>query len=412
MSLLASLQIHLDHSPNHVYRPNYIVTGYIALIPPLHRMDMPKLGTPSIALWGKSSTWLCRNVSDGDNSSEYINYMDSAELMNVSLNLGHGAQPTRVGQEYRWLFSFYFPEGTGNNRTGCYKHSDDERWTTLPHPLPPSFSFGNNRHIISGLPKYADISYGLAASMSLPTDFLTAKATINFQPSNPDLNLLHPHGVLRFSAQHTLHTSLLKGDESSLGFRKRIHDRFSSNIPELSFDLALDIPISFTAGAEFRLHALGTVTHKTADVAHIPPIRLRISKIELIDHTCIRAPVNFEPYIEGDLPGWPSNSSFHTYNPHLQPMHARTEETSTTEDKTPLNCVPQEHIVELGDGGHCEAWFPSWIPSYMAPSFRSFAISRRYTMRIKLEAQIGGKKFELKAESWVRSLGGVSLCDG
>lgn len=36
-------------------------------------------------------------------------------------------------------------------------------------------------------------------------------------------------------------------------FRNRIHDQFSSSAPELSFELALDIPESLSAGAKFRL---------------------------------------------------------------------------------------------------------------------------------------------------------------
>lgn len=302
MSLLPSLEIHLDHSHEHVYQPNAKIPGYVALTYSRHDVDIQKLAKPSISLSGESSTWLCRRRSNGDDSSEYINYIDTAELFGVSLALGGaGTEPTTVGQEYRWSFSFRFPEGTGNNRTGCYKHSDDERRTTLPHPLPPTFSFGNNlRHIFSDLPKYVDVSYRLGAMMSLPLDFLSAKAIIPFQPINPDFNPRHPRGVLRFSTQHTLHSSLLKrGEEtSSTGLRQRIHDRFSSSAPELRFDLALDIPETFTADAEFHLEAILIVTSRTENVAHIPPIRFRISKIELIDHTCLRAPVDFGQHIK------------------------------------------------------------------------------------------------------------------
>ena len=53
----------------------------------------------------------------------------------------------------------------------------------------------------------------------------------------------------------------------------------------------------------------------------------------------------------------------------------------------------------------CEQWFTARIPGVTVPSFRSFAITRAYKVRVKLGVEVGGKKFEREAESAVGRMG-------
>jgi hypothetical protein len=46
------------------------------------------------------------------------------------------------------------------------------------------------------------------------------------------------------------------------------------------------------------------------------------------------------------------------------------------------------------------------VPSVTPPSFRSFAITRAYKVRVKLGVEVGGKKFDMEVESYVREMGG------
>lgn len=86
---------------------------------------------------------------------------------------------------------------------------------------------------------------------NLTADCLTAKATINFQTSSPNLNLQHQRGVFRF--RHTLHSSRCQ----YLRVKKARHSdsanastiAFPQLLQELTFGLALYIQESCTAGA-------------------------------------------------------------------------------------------------------------------------------------------------------------------
>ena len=53
----------------------------------------------------------------------------------------------------------------------------------------------------------------------------------------------------------------------------------------------------------------------------------------------------------------------------------------------------------------CEQWFTARIPGVTVPSFRSFAITRAYKVRVKLGVEVGGKKFEREVESAVGRMG-------
>jgi hypothetical protein len=87
-----------------------------------------------------------------------------------------------------------------------------------------------------------------------------------------------------------------------------------------------------------------------------------------------------------------------------------------TERKTHLNSLPEAttlDLVEVPSGedkkqmnqaDSCEAWFTARVPGFTAPSFKSFAITRAYRVKVKLGIEIAGKKFEHEAEGEVHDL--------
>jgi hypothetical protein len=108
---------------------------------------------------------------------------------------------------------------------------------------------------------------------------------------------------------------------------------------------------------------------------------------------------------------------------------AKNEHEDFTERKTSLNALPESATLELIAGlpeysviasssgekhsgameekvkSTCEQWFTARIPGVTVPSFRSFAITRAYKVRVKLGVEVGGKKFEREAESAVGRMG-------
>ncbi|KAH8722571.1 hypothetical protein GQ44DRAFT_622212, partial [Phaeosphaeriaceae sp. PMI808] len=84
-----------------------------------------------------------------------------------------------------------------------------------------------------------------------------------------------------------------------------------------------------------------------------------------------------------------------------------------------LNTLPHSETLELEmvptlDGNSmmqankCEVWFGARVPGFILPSFKSFAISRAYQLRVKLGIEIAGKKFEHDVESMIHGMGGGS----
>ncbi|KAF2851852.1 hypothetical protein T440DRAFT_354796, partial [Plenodomus tracheiphilus IPT5] len=77
-----------------------------------------------------------------------------------------------------------------------------------------------------------------------------------------------------------------------------------------------------------------------------------------------------------------------------------------TRRKTHLNALPESVTVELEEvpgyedadrmeqAQNCEAWFTARVPGNTTPSFKSFAISRRYGVKVKVGVGLGGKGFE------------------
>ena len=347
------------------------------------------------------------------------------------------------GQTYTFPFSFRFPAASGNNRHNLYENDGDERWTIQPHILPPSFlinySFGSDTE-----PNFAKIEYGVKAKLICPgvgvvhgkmMADLISSAPILFQPLNPHLQemMTGPLSVIRHPKTFSYSSSALTGqDPKQISFRQNLRDRFSSSTPKLDFEAALEIPDLLASGAEFCFRASFTAMAKSDGVTRIPPVVFKVLKLELLDFTFARASRDWDAANRRDGHRRHPIPEHGNMPPPDQPYRG-PERTPYEERKTTLNSIPESATVELepappsysekgeksGSGVEksssgeasrteqaqsCQVWFTSRVPGFTPPTFKSFAISRAYRVKVKLGVEVGGKQFVLEAESFVRDL--------
>ncbi|KAF2014892.1 hypothetical protein BU24DRAFT_423790 [Aaosphaeria arxii CBS 175.79] len=415
-----TIGLQLASPPEVVFKPNDNVSGTVTI-------DTPIPVNPSaveVSFWGESKTWIrtssSNNNSSGTTSTSYTHYRDHAPLFTVTLNLLEKPQQLVPGQTYSYPFNFRVPEGTGFNRSDCYKNPNDERWVSLPHQLPPTFFFGTS----PDSPDNASISYGVTSRLICNGTGFGNSATqeITFQPHNPHIHLLAPNAplcVVPFTKRFTLQSSVLSGqDPASIGFRQRMHDRFSSETPKLDFDLGIEIPDLLTTGSEFRFRASLTAIERSDKVVQIPAVRFKVEKLELLDFTFFRAARDWDcmDNMAGDP--WPAKFK----RAKVSSARRNQEYTIYREKKTKLNAIPSEQVVQLPEievlneekktnqtrqGDRCEHWFSARIPGFTPPSFQSFAVSRSYRVKVRIRAEVGDKKFDYETECHVRQMGSI-----
>lgn len=417
---LPSLSLHLTSKQDTVFKPNDTVSGYIEIATPL-------LITPQaieVTLWGESKTWIRTssshtNGTTGSRSSDYRHYRDNAPFFNLTSNLLPNATELVPGRINTFPFSFRVPEGTGINRSGCYQDDTDARWTVFPHNLPPTFFVGTSPDD----PDNCEISYGVTARLicfgvgvGKDLEPIQSTAPILFQPLNLNASTQGPLSVLRYPKTFTLSSSALTGlDVSSIGFRQRMTDRFSSATPKLDFELGIEIPDFLTSGSEFRFRTTLDIKEKSEKVTLVPEIRFKVLKLELLDFTFYRAPRDWEA--SNTMSGYHHTTFFSA--PRTGFGFQGQEDTVYREKKTALNSLPDLQVIELPEmqvegekkgmeqAQHCEHWWTGRIPGFMPPTFISFAIARMYRVKVKMGMEVGGKKFEFEAESHVKDLGSV-----
>jgi len=427
-----NLALQLASPKDQVFKPNDTVYGQVTLTTPI--ILQPQ--AIEVSLCGHSAVWL-RTSHRHNNNTSYTHYRDNVPLFAVTQNLFSNPQPLNPGEEYTFPFSFRVPEGTGTSRLGGYKNDADERWTVHPHALPPTFIWGHRATFSSSIepewdnlpPNSASVAYAVTVRLICPDmpvektfsmrlgltgdpGPLSCTAPILFQPPNIHANA--PIGMIRHPKAFTLASSSLSGkDLSSIGFRQKLADRFSSDTPKLDFESAIELPNLLTSGSEFQFRSSFSVLTKSENVVHIPAITFKVLKLDLLDFTFVRA--------ARDYGANSMMSGHHFREPEDLPTGAFSgyEKVDFDEKKTALNSIPDAKTLELeevmvpgekkgvGQAGSAEVWFSSRVPGFTPPSFRSFAISRLYRLRVKMEIQIGEKKFEHQVESYVQSLGGA-----
>lgn len=371
--------------------------------------------------------------------SNYWHYRDNAPLFEVSDNVlqtgaaakEKGPITLQAGQNYLYPFSFRFPKGTGNSRLIQYKDPNDERFVSGPHDLPATFLHTDRARKPTDevLPNYAKIEYGIQARLVCPgvgivqgdnLADLTITAPVLFQPTNPFMQQIlsgYPVGVIRHPKAFTMQSSVLTGQSlDKIGFRQGLRDRFSSSAPSLTFEVATHIPDVLTSGSEFRFRTSFEVLSQSDNVTHIPTVQFSILKLEILDFTFIRAARDMDA--SSYMSGVHRNNKFVSMPAPDAPCSTKSKERDNyTERKTALNSIPEvatcdlemlpsyEDKGKMTQGKSCEAWFTARVPSMTSPSFKSFAITRAYRVKIKLGIDVGGNWFKYDAESHVREVG-------
>jgi hypothetical protein len=435
---LPNIELHLSSHQDQVFKPNDTVSGHVAITTPIP-VNPQAL---EISFWGLSKTWIRTESKSGTNNSttNYTHYRDNAPLFTLTQDAfippPDQKRITQLvpGQEYIFPFQFLVPEGTANNRAviGRYKDDADSRWTVLPHNLPPTFFFGSNPEY----PDQASVDYGVTTKLICPglvippkqsffsgiwakeeEDRLSCTAPVLFQPLNPYANLPGPKSVLKYPKEFTLQSSSLTGAEpSSIGFRKKMHDRFSSGTPKLDFEIAIEVPDILVSGTEFKFRASFTALNKSDKVTIIPPVQFNIKEIGLLDFTFFRASHDWNA--TNTMSGVPYSSG-KDYTPNPGDKHYRWGYDIYREKSVSLNAIPESHTIELAEvpvvgekdrkevkqEERGEIWFAARVPGFTPPSFTSFAITRAYRVKVKLGIVIGEKSFKHEVESHVRYLG-------
>jgi hypothetical protein len=180
-------------------------------------------------------------------------------------------------------------------------------------------------------------------------------------------------------------------------------DRFSSHTPKVDFELAVELPDLMRSGSEFSFKTSFTTLNKTDNVARLPELTFRVLKLELLDFTFFRAPRDWKA--NNMMSGAPSRWKDGTPTSSFR----ASDQTEFAEGKTLLNSLPNFCTVELPEvpveksdkteqGKDCEIWFTARVPGFTTPSFRSFAITRTYRIKVKMRIEIGGKKFDYTVE--------------
>ncbi|KAF2740236.1 hypothetical protein EJ04DRAFT_508232 [Polyplosphaeria fusca] len=407
-----SMDVHLAASEDTMYHPDDNVSGHIALSTPFPLTPQ----AIEVSLWGQAKVWIRTNSSGSNNSTNYQHYRDDAPLFSVTFNMMPNPHELVPDQIYNFPFNFRVPRGTGFDRSDCYKNAHEQPYMVTPHDLPPTFFFGHSEDS----PDHASIAYGVTARLICPgvgvgkeQEAVSSTKPILFQPLNP--NALIPEvTVVRFPKNFTVQSSSLTGSEpSSIGFRKRIHDRFSSSTPKMDFELGIEVPDRLNASDEFSFRTSFAVLNKSDNVTYLPSVNFTISEIKLLDFTFFRAQRDWSA--SNTMSGWQHKN----YRPGKEKLSLNWQQDIYREKKVLLNSIPASQLVELKEvpvlgekdkkileqEEKCEVWFKARVPGFTPPSFQSFAISRMYRVKIKLVVEIGEKKFPYEVESHVQHLG-------
>ncbi|KAH4206420.1 hypothetical protein HBI95_128210 [Parastagonospora nodorum] len=95
--------------------------------------------------------------------------------------------------------------------------------------------------------------------------------------------------------------------------------------------------------------------------------------------------------------------------PPITPFSGQ-EFVPSSKEKIHLNSIPPSATLNLREtpsengeasqrASSCDTWFKARIPGFTSPSFKSFAITRAYMIKVKICIGIGGKKFEHEVKS-------------
>lgn len=250
-------------------------------------------------------------------------------------------------------------------------------YSETTHPLPPSFS------MIAGTKHFAVVEYNIQAVLQ----FEGEKRSMTVQLPEPLLVLLsdyaqipqrQPVEFVKFPEKYS--SSRLLGSGRSM--RTSFSDRFSSSAPSVNVVMKASVPGAVTTGRPFEFNVAVEIDSLSAPNISIPSILLRVIELQLWKVTysrCLR----------------PNGEE--AYGGH------RVLEANAREPV--MNAVPESTLVQQQPRTSEDRKFWSYattfearVPGSVCPSFKTFNISHTGRIKMKVEAEICGKKFQYEVD--------------
>lgn len=171
-----------------------------------------------------------------------------------------------------------------------------------------------------------------------------------------------------------LASSTLSGGKVSLGARFKDHFRTT---PTVRFNVQAELPLEAVTGGSYNVKVLLDIFDMSSDVAVIPPVHITLKTLKLHSTTFYRAPRDTRR-----ASSW------------------RDKQRTLSDSALLLDCAKGSTFApKAGQPGGSRWDFQAAIPASLIPNFVSFAISCAYTIKLALQVDIAGKKFNLKAET-------------
>ena len=281
-------------------------------------------------------------------------------------------------QVYEWLFSFVFPTDCRSWKGDQFQETNRPDFDINPaQELPPTF---NDNHDSWSWLCNSYIQYELVATVEKPSGKLFHSS--NLERTYPIILLPYPPTSTltpKFHTQCRTHSVQSMHLSPSIGSRPlTIKERMSAAVHHSKLPTEV-----FQINAHFPTHGVpGTSLPITLDITHdlersthggeLPIIYLKTYELSLISHTYIRCvPAPFS--IEFNDPSNDWTVTLTTYTPRK-------------EDKDLHVPIPETLDLRTLDPNRLT------LSPFIKPSFRTFNISRSYSLKLKLEIECVGEK--------------------
>ncbi|KAJ8115882.1 hypothetical protein OPT61_g2572 [Boeremia exigua] len=259
-----AFDIRLDGQPNQIYTPGDPIQGHV-LLTPVQKMDT---GSITVSLLGRStvSFYVYVTLTTGGYA---ITAIDKAPLLDLTKEVVKNSELVCLepGHTYEFPFSFSFPVKTPNSRDG-YRDTDDDRWTSRPHVLLPTFwapirasAFTKKTFSYN----FSRIDYGIKATLVCPETGivqdkklrnLTASTPVLFTSNNPKTPTPQPKTLSKQTKNFKIrYLDSVNEEQYVAGTSRRLLTRFSSSAQKLPFEVSIEMPEVVKAGSDLRFRS-------------------------------------------------------------------------------------------------------------------------------------------------------------